>query len=336
MNVIANVSNIQRSVPYLADLRLQSVVLGDVLDDEATFPTGALLDLLDETADRFLEQPSPEVVGGLIAALGTYYDEASASGRLANFKTTCQSHALQAFVLEDPLSSRAIEKPRGYAGDAVMLDYIYKPRELELSPLGQAVHRNTSRGPNAQSVLWRRDYLAERICEAMESDVGGQILSVASGLMRELERVRQMTGRRDAEIWALEQDRLSLEDCVQSYADFRVRPINESIAYLFRKQPPRRYDLIYSAGLFDYLPDRMAEALVHSLYGLLAADGLLTIGNFTKDSHDRGFMEGFMDWSLIYRDEEDLIRLADTAVPGARYRIFRDAPDNVVYLEIRR
>ncbi len=42
----------------------------------------------------------------------------------------------------------------------------------------------------------------------------------------------------------------------------------------------------------------------------LAFGGMLLIANFTPDSHGRGYMEAFMDWQLIYRDESQLYSLA--------------------------
>jgi extracellular factor (EF) 3-hydroxypalmitic acid methyl ester biosynthesis protein len=110
------------------------------------------------------------------------------------------------------------------------------------------------------------------------------------------------------------------------------RPLNKSISFLFKHCISNTFDLIYSAGLCDYLPDKALETLFRRLHALLNPDGLLTIGNFAPNSHGRGFM----DWSLIYRDEADLIRVAEEALPKARYKTFRDAPGNVAYIEIRK
>ena len=37
----------------------------------------------------------------------------------------CRQHPLMDLILQDPLSWRIFAKPRGYAGDAIMLDFIY-------------------------------------------------------------------------------------------------------------------------------------------------------------------------------------------------------------------
>jgi extracellular factor (EF) 3-hydroxypalmitic acid methyl ester biosynthesis protein len=45
----------------------------------------------------------------------------------------------------------------------------------------------------------------------------------------------------------------------------------------------------------------------------------------------RGYMEGMMGWSLIYRSEAELEVLFE---PNRERRVYRDEPGNVVYLGI--
>src|SRR6478735_1879201 len=52
-----------------------------------------------------------------------------------------ENHELRNWVYQDPFTRRAYEKPRGYAGDAVMMDYVYglhsyHDANAEASPLG--------------------------------------------------------------------------------------------------------------------------------------------------------------------------------------------------------
>jgi hypothetical protein len=292
--------------------------------------------ILAEALARLSERPDSEAVNNLALKLAEHHDTAKASGTLAEFKSACQDHPIAKIILEDPYVRRAFDKPRGYAGDAVMLDFIYKPGPVNASPLGTAIHAATTALPNAQSIIWRRDYLARKIALAMERKPTARVFSVASGHMREIEVLAATTELRNVEIWALDQDATSIEECLRSYSDFNIVPLNKSVSFLLRMQIQEKFDLIYSAGLADYLPDKTLIALLRALGGHLAPGGMVTVGNFTPDSHGRGFMEGFMDWSLIYRDETDLTRLAKSALPGASYQTFRDDPGNVAYIEIRK
>ena len=45
--------------------------------------------------------------------------------RWPQFKQFCAAHQLRELLQQDPLTFRAFTKPRGYAGDAVMMDYVY-------------------------------------------------------------------------------------------------------------------------------------------------------------------------------------------------------------------
>lgn len=67
-----------------------------------------------------------------------------------------------------------------------------------------------------------------------------------------------------------------------------------------------RYDLIYSTGLFDYLPEKIAVKLIVRLKRLLRSSGQLLISN-VRDKYSNPsvhFMEWAGDWDLIYRTEE--------------------------------
>ena len=62
------------------------------------------------------------------------------------------------------------------------------------------------------------------------------------------------------------------------------------------------YDLIYCAGLFDYLPDETCRALVDLFYNSLKPGGLVVVANMKDDKPFRYFIEFVLDWRLIYRN----------------------------------
>jgi hypothetical protein len=270
----------------------------------------------------------------LIVSLGNCYDSAASKSGLTEFRARCQEHPLHRLVLECPFTRRAFEKPRGYAGDAVMLDYIYRPAIESLSDAGRQIFSATTSVSSAQSIAWRRDHLGTEVAKTIDDQVNPRILSVASGHLRELDVVRELTTKRGAGIDALDQDADSLDEAVNSYPDFNIRPINKSVTHLLRSRSRSTYDLIYSAGLFDYLSVKVGSALLKKLLELLKPDGRLIVGNYATDNFGRGYMEGMMNWSLLYRDEADMTNLIRNTGTSREYRTYRDAPGNVVYLEV--
>ena len=291
--------------------------------------------ILSEAQTRLYTEPGADIIDWLAKELGTSFDEATALGDLSTFQSHCKAHPLSELLLLDPYSRRAIDKPRGYAGDAVMLDYIYRPDTSSLEGMASIIHRATTTLPNAKSVLWRRDYLANLIFSRMTTVDTARVLTIASGHMRELDVLRELTTKTNVEFTALDQDSDSIFEAKSTYNEFNIIGKCRSFASLIRnKNSKKKFDLIYSAGLLDYLPQATAVSLVKAMFARLLPGGVLSVGNFARDSHGRGFMAGFMDWCLIYRNEEDMIALAQVACPGVPFRIFRDQPRNVVYLEI--
>ena len=71
---------------------------------------------------------------------------------------------------------------------------------------------------------------------------------------------------------------------------------------------------------------------------MLRTTGRLLIGNFTPSAKDVGYMEVYMGWYLLYRDDRDIRHLA-RPIPiseMADIEIVRDSTGAVIYLDLRR
>ena len=86
-------------------------------------------------------------------------------------------------------------------------------------------------------------------------------------------------------------------------------PVTYHCRNAFRFTSKLKYDLVWSAGLFDYLDDKLFVFLCHKLYALVAPGGKLVIGNFSTNNPSRDYME-FGEWHLNHRSEDDLLWLA--------------------------
>jgi len=249
-----------------------------------------------------------------------------------------REHPLHEVLLESPFTRRAYDKPRGYAGDAVLMDLIYgmTAPHGQLSALGGMLYGYEFDSPCFQSVRARRAILAREIDQVAALAPGGRVLSVASGHLREIEWSR--AARAGAvEITALDQDRESLECVGRDYKRYRVGTRAASIGDLLRRSVDLpRFDLVYAAGLYDYLERELARTLTTALFQLLAPGGRLLIANFTPTTYDAAFMETFMDWHLVYRTADEVRALASgvprTAV--AALEQFCDENQHVTYMRL--
>jgi len=73
----------------------------------------------------------------------------------------------------------------------------------------------------------------------------------------------------------------------------------------------KKYDLIFSTGLFDYFSERVAIALIKNLKKLLRPKGVMAISN-VRDKYSNPsvyFMEWAGDWNLVYRDDDSFKKI---------------------------
>jgi hypothetical protein len=255
-------------------------------------------------------------------------------------KETAKKHPLRPFLHQCPFTRRAWERPRGYAGDAVLIDYLYMDRASDELHAGREIYRYMHQQPSSLSVRERRELLARAIDETAERvPDGARILSVACGHLREAELSRAVAERRVGELIAFDQDALSLAEISHHNPHGVVKPLCGSVrALLSGKTKFQDMDFVYSAGLYDYLTDAVATRLTGLLFGMLRSGGRVLVANFARYPPETGYMEAFMDWWLIYREEDDMRALLGE-VPMeelAWVRLYRDRQDNVIYLELTR
>ncbi len=93
-----------------------------------------------------------------------------------------------------------------------------------------------------------------------------------------------------------------------------VNYINASVRTFLSAQTsaPTSYDLIYSAGLFDYLDNPTSTALIRKFYSMLNPGGKLIVGNFTKDNMTKAFLHLVVKWSLVHKTKEEILEWASS------------------------
>ena len=164
------------------------------------------------------------------------------------------------------------------------------------------------------AVRGRKDYcsaLFQRTALAVHHSA--QILNVASGPARDVLEFKSLPGRAISEtrVHCIDADANAI-----AYSRNLLAHYHDTVSFenrtAFRLRLKPEYDLIWSAGLFDYLDDKAFVRLLEKLGRALSPGGHLVVGNFAPTLRQRGFME-FGDWHLTYRDETQLRALARAA-----------------------
>jgi len=296
--------------------------------------------LLDRTS-RSLHSGDLSTIDAFADALDQVRLDAGAAEWSRLISDLIAPHPIATQLRAEPFTRRAFEKPRGYAGDAVMMDMVYRdrPYDVTLTRLGAALHAWVDRRPAAASVLERRKILATEIDAAAGRREAPRILSIACGHLREAQESVAVHARAISELVALDQDAESLAIVDREQGAFNVRVHRASVRRFVRRgQELGEFDFVYSAGLYDYLDEASAKSVTEAMFRSLRPGGRMLIGNFAPELRDIGFMEAVMDWRLIYRDEAALLQVAN-GLPSdevAACSTTRDRPGNVVYMTIDR
>ncbi len=313
--------------------------------DRAEAADGAIEDrltsLLDEAYEGLASHARRVPFSRLVDELAQLVAGVDAEVVRQRLRPRCTRHPLRDVLRQDPFTRHSEDRPRGYAGDADLIDFIYGVRApgAEASGLGSEIFAQLMARPGPSSVRHRRALIAETIdAQADASQRPISVLSLACGHVRE-GFLSQAVAQGRARITAFDQDRRSVAAARRAFAgravDVAVGSVRQAIA---RKLTQERYDLVYSAGLYDYLADGTALRLTTRLFELVRPGGRLLIANFVPSCSERGYMETFMDWYLQYRTPEAfaLVRNEIPAEHIEHERTFMDPDGQIVYLELTR
>ncbi len=253
--------------------------------------------------------------------------------RLAYQMKRYTESALTSLVIDAPMVERGYGKPLGYPGDYQEMIYVYANKPEGPSVFAKAFHKLGCEEPLAGGVRTRKD-LMRRLHEEEHARVLAtrdcamtpfRVTSLACGPAREVrefvEGQPDWPGRVNWTLIDQEEAALSLayEDTYRALAESKKAGDVRCLFVDFNtwaKKPELEgaassRDLVYAAGLFDYLNKRTAKQLIAVLFEKVAPGGVLAIGNARVDETNWWFPEFLLDWTLLYRTEADMRDLAE-------------------------
>jgi len=271
--------------------------------------------------------PEPDEYSAIATALdrlhkASFVVEGGMSRRIAPTDDFDQALDSNREIFREPLTMQgfAYSRPHGYSGDFEIIERIYASHisaNPKLSKWDRFFHASLA----TQAVRNRGHVLSDLLQRNRPSSIlsvgAGPALDIANslqenGFLRQIELV-------DNDLNALRR----AEENLQEFSSGRQIVYHHKNALRF--QTSRRFDLIWSSGLFDYLNDKTAKLLIRRLFTMLAAGGALVIGNFGTDNPSRPYMEIIGQWFLIHRDVENLRCLcADVCSDACEVSVFSD------------
>lgn len=209
----------------------------------------------------------------------------------------------------ETLQGFSARKPHGYAGDFDIMERIYTRHaspDPDLCRWDQFFHWQAA----CKAVCNRKTYFKDIMQRLQSANPDARVLDVASGSCRDIHEYLEENPQS-----RLTFDCIDLDEKAIAYARKLVPTPQVRLwqGNAFRHTfPSRHYDVVWSAGLFDYLDDRRFFVLLRRLARTVKPGGELIIGNFTEPNQSRAYME-FGDWMLIHRTGDQLLALAAQA-----------------------
>jgi extracellular factor (EF) 3-hydroxypalmitic acid methyl ester biosynthesis protein len=263
---------------------------------------------------------------------------------------------LHPLVLCAPFVYRTFQKPLGYAGDYEMVRMILGNPYEGSSLFAKMVNYYFWEQAPAEAHRNRIKYLTEKIKEETKriSSQGrlARIFDLGCGPAQEIQNFMMqddLCERADLTLMDFNDETLqytqkSLEDIrVQYQRRTNIRLVKKSVNQILKESlkpvanpEEKNFDLVYCAGLFDYLSDRICKRLMNYFYEILAPEGLLIATNVASSNPARYLMEYFMEWHLVYRDDKQLASLAPDQAPPDSFSIKSDKTGVNIFIEVRK
>ena len=243
---------------------------------------------------------------------------------------------LKPILTKDNLIGFSYLKPYGYSGDFEIIDKMY---QKWTSPTSTKFHKWDNFFHNLHSVRAvrnRKDYFVNELSKVLKKVDEPKVLDLASGPCTDLNQFFKTHPRNKAKIDCLDMDKTAIE-----YGSVMCDAFIDSVTFInrnaFRYRTDKKYDLIWSAGLFDYFNDKLFKSLLKKMYDLLSEKGTLVVGNFSDTNPSRGAMEVLGQWYMYHRSENDLINLAmDIGVPREKITVNCEATKVNLFIHIEK
>ena len=206
----------------------------------------------------------------------------------------------------------AFSKPFGYAGDFLMIEKIYK-KKITTDPMYKKWDIWWQKSHAATAVRNRKSYFINLMSELEKKSIHAKkVLILGSGPATDVNEYLKKNPNSKIRF-----DLLDLDENAIEYAKGKNHMFSDKLNFfrinVLRFNTHKRYDLIWSAGLFDYFKEKHFIYLLKKYLKLLNEYGELVVGNFSDNNPTLILQEAFSAWYLNYRSEFDLLKIASSS-----------------------
>ncbi|MCW5551109.1 MAG: class I SAM-dependent methyltransferase [Verrucomicrobiae bacterium] len=309
---------------------------------------------LEQAVAEELSQPIIPCVNVLFEKFENIADTLDAEQRPAH--QNYMRRLMHPLVLCAPFANRTFHKPLGYAGDYEMVNMIARNQHEGGSLFAKVVNTWFLRQAPAEAHRNRIQYLEAMLAtETLRVRRLGRptrIFNLACGPAQEIQAFLAKNPLcEQAQLTLLDfneetlrylrniLDNLKHRHSRGTPIEYIKRSVHHIIKESSRSKDPAselQYDLVYCAGLFDYLSNQVCQRLMNIMYDSVAPGGLLVATNVEPSNPMRNGMEHLLDWHLIYRTAAQMRTLTPSRARAEEVCVRADATGVNVFLEVRK
>lgn len=259
---------------------------------------------------------------------------------------------LHPIMLCSPFLYRTYTKPLGYAGDYEMVNMMLRNPYEGSSAFAKLLNYALL---NTAPVVAHRNrivFLLEKLraeCVRRVSRGKTRIFNLACGPAVEVQRFLRECEESDlAEIDLLDFNAETLDYTRERIQEARMSGGRETKVGYFQRSVHQLlraatqggedeftgYDIVYCAGLFDYLSQRVCKRLVELFCTMVKPGGMVIVTNVSDTNPSKAWMEYLVEWNLIYRGRAEMEDLVPDSFPVREIRITEDVTGVNLFLEI--
>lgn len=262
---------------------------------------------------------------------------------------------LHPIILASPFVYRTLHKPLGYAGDYEMVNMIMRDPYEGASLFAKAFNVCAlSRPPiiaHRNRLAYLTDKLVQETLRKLSMGQKAKFLSVGCGPAHEVRRfIREHACSDKVEFTLVDFDLETVDHVTRALADLKrasgratsIQVVKRSVQQMLKQwakaiqtDAGERYDMVYCAGLFDYLPNPLIRSLMGYFDELLGPGGLQLVTNVDFHGNSKE-MEYFLDWHLIYRNAQGMLGLIPSRISPEDVAVIHEPSGLNVFLEIRK
>jgi extracellular factor (EF) 3-hydroxypalmitic acid methyl ester biosynthesis protein len=258
---------------------------------------------------------------------------------------------LHPHLLCSPFAYRTYHKPLGYAGDYEMVNMILRDPIEGSSLFSKIINAwflsQSPAGAHRNRISYLTDVLLHETQRASRNNRVANIFNLGCGPAREIQNFLiqdEICNNANFVLLDFNEETIQhtsrvLEHLKMEYnRKTNIEVLKKSVHHILKQahRPAPGFDMVYCAGIFDYLSDRICKQLMNIFYELLEPGGLLLATNVESSNPSRNGMEYLLEWHLIHRTRSQLRGLLPDQAPQSSSSLTADDTGINIYLEVRK